>query len=76
MKYIYIPDSIREDKIMKTFKSEEEYVGYQFKYRNILETIILQFIRHDKRTGRIVVGYILGAICAFICILSISGVFA
>ena len=48
MKYIYIPNSIKEDRIVERFKTENEYVDYQFKYRNLLETIILQSIDENK----------------------------
>lgn len=44
MKYIYIPNSISKNKINEKFKNEDEYIEYQFKYRNLLETIILQYI--------------------------------
>ena len=37
--------------------------------------IVLQFIKQDKRTGRIVAGYILGSLCLIICILAFAGVF-
>ena len=37
--------------------------------------IVLQFIKQDKRTGRIITGYIFGTLCLIICILSFAGVF-
>ena len=37
-------------------------------------SIILQFIKQDKRTGRIIAGYILGVVCLFICIIAFAGV--
>ena len=37
-------------------------------------SILLQFIKQDKRKGRIVAGYILGAICLIVCILAFAGV--
>ena len=38
-------------------------------------SIILQFIKQDKRKGRIITGYILGALCAILCIICFAGVF-
>lgn len=37
--------------------------------------IILQFIKQDRRLGRIIAGYILGVICVVVCILCFAGVF-
>ena len=37
--------------------------------------IILQFVKRDKRTGRIVTGYILGTLCLIVCIIAFAGVF-